>query len=72
MRECTETHESQFRFIPGRSTTDAIFIPKQTIEKYREGQKGTRVTFIDIEKPYDRVPREEIWRCMRERKVPEK
>ena len=56
----------------GRSTTDAIFILKQTIEKHREGQKDIRVTFIDIEKAYDRVPREEIWRCMRERNVPEK
>ena len=72
LRECTEIHESQFEFIPGRSTTDAIFILKQTIEKHREGQKDIRVTFIDIEKAYDRVPREEIWRCMRERNVPEK
>ena len=61
--------------MPGRSTTDAMFIlkgVKQTIEKHREGQKDIRVTFIDIEKAYDRVPREEIWRCMRERNVPEK
>ena len=72
LRECTEIHESQFGFMPGRSTTDAIFILKQTIEKHREGQKVIRVTFIDIEKAYDRVPREEIWRCMRERNVPEK
>ena len=27
---------------------------------------------MDIEKAYDRVPREEIWRCTRERNVPEK
>ena len=54
-----------------RSTTDAIVL-KQTIEKNGEGQKDIRVTFIDIEKAYDRVPREEIWRCMRERNVPEK
>ena len=58
--------------MPGRSTTDAIFILKQTIEKHREGQKDIRVTIIDIDKAYDRVPREEIWRCMRERNVPEK
>ena len=57
--------------MPGRSTTDAIFILKQTLEKHREGQKDIRVTFIDIEKAYDRVPREEIWRCTRERNVPE-
>ena len=58
--------------MPGRSTTDAIIILKQTIEKHREGHKDIIVTFIDLEKAYDRVPREEIWRCMRERNVPEK
>ena len=28
--------------------------------------------FIDIEKGYDRVPRQEVWRCLREQGVPEK
>ena len=72
MRECTYIHGSQFGFMPGRSTTDAIFILKQTIEQYREGQKDICVTFIDLEKAYDRVPREEIWRILRERLVPDK
>ena len=72
VRECTDIHESQFGFMPGRSTTDAVFILKQTIEQYREGQKDICVTFIDLEKAYDRVPREEIWRTMRERLVTEK
>ena len=39
VRECTDIHESQFGFMPGRSTTDAIFILKQTIEQYREGRR---------------------------------
>ena len=30
------------------------------------------MTFIDLEKTYDRIPREEITRCSRERNVPEK
>ena len=72
MIECTDIHESQFGFMPGRSTTDAIFILKQTIEQYREGQKDICVTFIDLEKAYDRVPREEIWRTTKERLVPDK
>ena len=72
IRQCTNIHESQFGFMPGRSTTDAIFILKQTIEKHREGQKNIRVTFIDLEKAYDHMPREEIWRCSREQNVPEK
>ena len=33
---------------------------------------GICVTVIDLEKAYDRAPREEIWRTMRERLVPEK
>ena len=49
--------QSQFGFMPGRSTTDAIFILKQTIEKHREGKKNIRVTFIDLEKTHDRIPR---------------
>ena len=65
-------HESQFGFMPGRSITDAILILKQTIEKHRAGQKNIRVIFIDLEKSYDRILREEIWRCSRERNVPEK
>ena len=65
LRECTDIHESQFGLMSGRST-------KQTIEQYREGQKDICVTFIDLEKAYDRVPREEIWRTTRERLVPEK
>ena len=73
--QCTNIHESQFGFMPGRSTIDAIFILRQTtfIEKHREeGPNSIRVTFIELEKAYDRIPREEIWRCSRERDVPGK
>ena len=38
MIQCTNIHESQFGFMPDRSTTDATFILKQTIEKHREHQ----------------------------------
>ena len=72
MRQCTNIHESQFGFMPGRSRADAIFLLKQTIEKHREGLENIRVTFIDLEKAYVSIPREEIWRSSRERNVPEK
>ncbi len=36
------------------------------------GQKDIRVVYIDMEKAYDRMPREEMWGCARERNVPEK
>ena len=72
LREETEIGEEQFGFMPGRSTTDATFALKMTMEKYREKQKGLHLVFIDLEKEYDRVPRQEVWRCMREKGVPEK
>ena len=68
----TEVADNQFGFIKGRQTSDAIFALKQVMEKYREKEKGLYVAFIDIEKAYDRVPRPEVWRCMREKGVNEK
>ena len=35
------------------------------MEKYREGQKELHCVFVDLEKANDKVPREELWYCMR-------
>ena len=70
LREETTIGDEQFGLMPGRGTTDAIFAVRQLMEKHREKQKG--LVFIDLEKAYDRVPRQEVWRCMREKGVPEK
>ncbi|XP_039287319.1 uncharacterized protein LOC120351995 [Nilaparvata lugens] len=56
----------------GRATTDAIFALRQLVEKARELRSQLHMTFVDLEKTYDRVPRQEIWRSMRGKGVPEK
>ena len=58
--------------MPGRGITDAIFAARQVMEKQRELQKELHMVFIDQEKAYDRVSRQEVWRCLREQGVPEK
>ena len=52
--------KQKFGFMPGRSTTDAIFCLRILLEKWTEGQKAVHCAFIDLEKAYDRVPREEL------------
>ena len=39
---------------------------KQLVEKYREKRKELHVTFMDLEKAYDKVYREAVWRVLHE------
>ena len=55
----------QFGFVPGRGTTDAIFIARQLQEKYRAANKPLYFAFVDLEKAFDRVPREVLWWALR-------
>lgn len=57
LREKVSISAQQFGSMPGRSTNDAIFAQQQLMEKYREGQ---------------RVPRTDVWNCLRVKEVDEK
>jgi len=58
IREKIKIDDMQFGFMPGKGTTDAIFTVRQMQEKY--GCKGKKLyfAFVDLEKTFDRVPRE--------------
>ncbi|VDO78018.1 unnamed protein product [Heligmosomoides polygyrus] len=46
----------QWGSMPERSTTDAIFIDRQVMEKYREKRRPCYLAFLDLEKAYGRLP----------------
>ena len=61
----------QFGFMPGRGTTDAIFILRQLQEKHLDRKLPLYFAFVDLEKAFDRVPRKVIWWAMRKLGVEE-
>ena len=72
LRDRVGISKQQYGFMPGKGTTDAMFALRILMEKYREGQRELHCVFVDLEKAYDRVPREELWYCMRKSRIVEK
>ena len=72
LRDRVEITKQQYGFMPGKGTTDAMFALRMLMEKYREGQRELHCVFVDLEKAYDRVPRQELRYCMRKSAIVEK
>ena len=72
LRDRVEISKQQYGFMPEKRTTDAMFALRMLMEKYRKGQRKLHCVFVDLEKAYDRVPREELWYCMRKSRIVEK
>src|SRR6267154_2206710 len=65
VRKMVKLEEMQFGFSPGKGTTDAIFIVRQVQEKFLGKQKELWMAFVDLEKAFDRVPRDVVWWALR-------
>ncbi|KAH1211080.1 LINE-1 retrotransposable element ORF2 protein [Glycine max] len=69
LRKETQVTENQFGFMPGRSTMEAIYLIRWVMEQYRMDQQDLHLIFIDLEKAYDRVPREILWKALEKKGV---
>jgi hypothetical protein len=71
IRERVKVDGMQFGFTPKKGTMDAIFIVRQVQEQFLAKQKVLWMAFVDLEKAFDRVPREVLWWALRYVKVEE-
>ena len=71
IRQLVSIDDSRFGFIPGRGTTDVIFVVRQLQEKYLAANKRHYMALVDLEKAFDWVPRKVIWWALRKLGVEE-
>jgi hypothetical protein len=48
---------------------EAIFLIRQLMKRYMEQKKDMHIIFIDLEKTYDKVPRNVMWWVLLKHKV---
>jgi hypothetical protein len=71
VRDKVQIDSMQFGFRSGRGTTDAIFIVRQMQEKFLGKKRDLWIAFVDLEKAFDRVPRDVVWWALRTLRVDE-
>ena len=52
-----ELNEMQFGFMPGKGTVNVLFIVRKLQEKYLQQNRKLCLCFVDLEKAFDRIPR---------------
>ena len=50
----------QYGYMPGRENVDAVFVLRRLTEKFRAKNKKLFFIFVDLEKAFDRAPRDVI------------
>ena len=60
IREAVKIDDMQFGFMHGKGTMDAIFITRIMQERFLAKKKDLYFTFVDLEKAFDRVPRQVV------------
>ncbi|XP_047495893.1 uncharacterized protein LOC125043700 [Penaeus chinensis] len=61
IRGLVSVNDIQFGFGPGRGTMDAAFIIIQQQDKHLEVNRDLYYTFMNLEKAYDRIPRDLVY-----------
>lgn len=61
--------KNQVYFMLGRSTTEAIYIDRWLIIRFREKKKDIQMALIVIKKSYDMIPGEVIWHVQKNKRV---
>ena len=59
LRQFVSIDDSQFGFVPGRGTTNAVFVVRY-LQECLAANKRLYMAFVDMEKSFDGVPRKVI------------